>query len=77
CMTNFKAPIRPERQKELLPLVASIKGEPVSLDDLKRSVIIALQTMEQALGRSENIHDSKSEDAAALHKAVIALQQLL
>ncbi len=68
-----------EKQKELLPLAASIKGEVVPLNDLKRSVIVAIQTIEQALERPESIHDSKSEAAAAaaLHKAVIALQQLV
>jgi hypothetical protein len=68
-----------EKQKELLPLAASIKGEAVPLNDLKRSVIVAIQTIEQALERSESIHDSKSEAAAAaaLHNAVIALQQLV
>jgi len=42
-------------------------------------VIVAIQTIEQALERSESIHDSKSEAAAAaaLHNAVIALQQLV
>lgn len=68
-----------EKQKELLPLAASIKGEAVPLNDLKRSVIVAIQTIEQALEGSESIHDSKSEAAAAaaLHNAVIALQQLV
>jgi hypothetical protein len=68
-----------EKQKELLPLAASIKGEAVPLNDLKRSVIVAIQTIEQTLERSESIHDSKSEAAAsaALHNALIALQQLV
>jgi hypothetical protein len=67
-----------DKQKELLPLAASIKGEDVPLDDLKRSVIIAIQTMKQILEISENIHNTKSETAAAavLHKAVIAVQHL-
>jgi len=68
-----------EKQKELLPLAASIKGEVVSLNDLKRSVIIAIQTIKKVLKRSAIIHDSKSEAAAAtvLHNAEIALQQLI
>lgn len=68
-----------EKQKELLPLAASIKGEVVSVNDLKRSVIIAIQTIKKVLKRSAIIHDSKSEAAAAtvLHNAEIALQQLI
>jgi hypothetical protein len=66
-----------EKQKELVPLVASIKGEAVPLEDLKRSVIIAIQTLKQALEKSENITDIKSDIAAVLHNAVIALQQLV
>ena len=68
-----------EKQKELLPLAASIKGEAVPINDLKRSVIVAIQTIKQALEGSESIHDSKSgaAAAAALHNAVIALQQLV
>jgi hypothetical protein len=68
-----------EKQKELLPLAASIKGEDVPLNDLKRSVIIAIQTIKKVLKRSAIINDSKSEAAAVtvLHNAEIALQQLI
>jgi hypothetical protein len=68
-----------EKQKELLPLAASIKGEAVPLNDLKRSVTIAIQTIKKVLKRSAIINDSKSEAAAVtvLHKAEIALQQLI
>jgi len=66
-----------DKQKELLPLAASVNGEAVSLADLGRSVIIAIQTMKKTLERPENIHDSKSEAAASvLHNAVIAFQKL-
>jgi hypothetical protein len=68
-----------EKQKELLPLAASIKGEAVPLNDLKRSVTIAIQTIKKVLKRSAIINDSKSEAAAVtvLHNAEIALQQLI
>jgi hypothetical protein len=68
-----------EKQKELIPIAASIKGEAVPLNDLKRSAIIAIQTMKRALEKSENIHDSESEAATvvALQNAVIALQHLV
>ena len=69
-----------ERQKELLPLAAGIKGEAVPFNDLKRSVIIAIQTMKQELGKLKNIHDSKFVVAAAvtaLHNAEFALKLLV
>ena len=68
-----------EKQKELLPLAASIKGEVVSVNDLKRSVTIAIQTIKKVLKRSAIINDSKSEAATVtvLHNAEIALQQLI
>jgi hypothetical protein len=65
-----------EKQKELFPLVASIKGEAVPLKDLKRSVITAIQTLKQVLEKSENIAVIKSDTSAVLHNAIIALQQL-
>ena len=68
-----------EKQKELLPLAATIKGEVVPFNDLKRSVIIAIQTMKRELGKLENIHNSKSVVAAAtaLHNAEFALKLLV
>jgi hypothetical protein len=48
----------PEKQKELLPLAESIRGEAVPFNDLKKTVIIAIQTMKKVLGRLEKIHDS-------------------
>jgi hypothetical protein len=67
-----------EKQNALLPLVAATKGETVPLNELKRSVIIAIQTMKHALKKSENTHDSKSEAAStALQDAETALQQLV
>jgi ligand-binding SRPBCC domain-containing protein len=65
-------------QNALLPLATAIKGETVPFNDLKKSVIIAIQTMKQALKRSENTHDFESEAAAtALQAAETALRQLV
>jgi hypothetical protein len=67
-----------EKQNALLPLATAIKGETVPFNDLKKSVIIAIQTMKQALKRSENTHDFESEAAAtALQAAETALRQLV
>jgi hypothetical protein len=67
-----------EKHNALLPLATAIKGETVLFNDLTRSAIIAIQITKQALKRSENIHHSKSEAAAAaLEDAEVALQQLV